>query len=325
VRILVTGGAGFIGSHLCDRLVKDGHDVTCVDNFDTGRARHIAHLDGHARFRVVEHDVIEPFVLDAERVFHLACPASPVRYQNDPVRTVKTNVMGTIHVLGLAKRTGARVIFASTSEVYGDPLVHPQREDYAGNVNPVGPRACYDEGKRVAETLCFDYQRQHRVDVRVARIFNTYGPRMLLDDGRVVSNFIVQALTGEPLTIYGGGAQTRSFCFVDDLVDGLVAFADQNDDSGPVNIGNPTEGTIRELALRVLAITGSKSALVDRPLPKDDPARRCPDIGRMRALTGWEPRVNLDDGLTRTIAWFDALLREGRGEEMRLSRRGDPA
>jgi UDP-glucuronate decarboxylase len=317
-RVLVTGGAGFIGSHLCERLVHAGHQVLCLDNFFTGRKEHVSSLLGLRDFEIVRHDVIEPIVLEVDRIYHLACPASPVHYQVNPVKTVKTSVMGTIHMLGLAKRTRARLLFSSTSEVYGDPTVHPQREDYWGNVNPIGPRACYDEGKRVAETLCFDYHRQHQVDVRVARIFNTYGPRMLIDDGRVVSNFIVQALLGKDITLYGSGAQTRSFCYVDDLVTGLLGLMEQSTDIGPVNIGNPEEITIRGLAETIIALTGSKSRVIEHPLPVDDPARRCPDISRIRALTGWAPSVTLRDGLMKAIAWFETLLREGDVERMRV-------
>jgi UDP-glucuronate decarboxylase len=311
MRVLVTGGAGFIGSHLCERLLADGHEVLCLDNFYTGRRRNIRHLLGETDFELIRHDVIQPVLLEVDRIFHLACPASPVHYQFNPVKTVKTNVMGTINMLGLAKRVQARLLHASTSEVYGDPQVHPQPEDYWGHVNPIGPRSCYDEGKRVAETLCFDYHRQNGVDIRVVRIFNTYGPRMLADDGRVVSNFVVRALRGEPLSVYGEGTQTRSFCYVDDLVEALVRMIDQDQDIGPVNLGNPNEFTIAQLAELVIELTGSRSELVRGPLPKDDPTRRQPDITRARALLGWEPTVELKEGLQRTIGYFKELLESG--------------
>ncbi|MBL8787360.1 MAG: SDR family oxidoreductase [Deltaproteobacteria bacterium] len=310
MRCLVTGGAGFIGSFLCERLIADGHEVICLDNFFTGRRANVEHLLDHRHFELVRHDVTEPILLEVDRIFNFACPASPVHYQYNPVKTVKTSVMGIIHMLGLAKRVRARLLQASTSEVYGDPQVHPQTEDYWGHVNPIGPRACYDEGKRVAETLCFDYHRQNAVDVRVVRIFNTYGPRMLLDDGRVVSNFVVQALKGEDITLYGDGQQTRSFCYIDDLVDGIVRMMNQIETHGPVNLGNPDEFTIRELAELVIELTGSRSRLVQRPLPKDDPVRRQPDISRARAALGWEPKVALREGLLRSISWFDSRLRE---------------
>jgi UDP-glucuronate decarboxylase len=310
MRCLVTGGAGFIGSFLCERLIADGHEVICLDNFFTGRRANVEHLLDHRHFELVRHDVTEPILLEVDRIFNFACPASPVHYQYNPVKTVKTSVMGIIHMLGLAKRVRARLLQASTSEVYGDPQVHPQTEDYWGHVNPIGPRACYDEGKRVAETLCFDYHRQNAVDVRVVRIFNTYGPRMLLDDGRVVSNFVVQALKGEDITLYGDGQQTRSFCYIDDLVDGIVRMMNQIETHGPVNLGNPDEFTIRELAELVIELTGSRSRLVQRPLPKDDPVRRQPDISRARAALGWEPKVALREGLLRSISWFDNRLRE---------------
>ena len=305
MRCLVTGGAGFIGSFLCERLVRDGHEVICLDNFFTGRRENVAHLLDHRSFEIIRHDVAEPILLEVDRIFNLACPASPVHYQYNPVKTVKTSVMGMINMLGLARRVRARVLQASTSEVYGDPHIHPQVEEYWGNVNPIGIRACYDEGKRVAETLCFDYHRQNRVDIRVVRIFNTYGPRMLRDDGRVVSNFIVQALGGEDITIYGDGSQTRSFCFVDDLVEGLVRMMDQDDHVGPFNLGNPHEFTIRELAEKVVAMTGTRSRIVYRPLPSDDPTQRRPDITKARTHLGWEPTISLDEGLARAIAWFD--------------------
>jgi UDP-glucuronate decarboxylase len=320
MRILVTGGAGFIGSHLCERLLHDGHEVICLDNFFTGRRQHVAHLLDNHRFEIIRHDVVDPILLEVDRIFNMACPASPVHYQYNPVKTVKTSVMGAINMLGLAKRVRGRLLQASTSEVYGDPHVHPQREDYWGHVNPIGPRACYDEGKRVAETLCFDYHRQNGVDVRVVRIFNTYGPRMLLDDGRVVSNFIVQALQGNDITIYGSGEQTRSFCYVDDLVEGLVRMMDQDDFTGPVNLGNPNEITIRELASRVIELTGSRSKLIEMPLPKDDPYRRRPDITLAQENLDWTPSVDLEKGLRLAIAYFDEALRSERSAELRVSR-----
>ncbi len=308
-RILVTGGAGFLGSHLCDRLVRDGHDVLCVDNYFTGSKANIAGLLGHPRFEAMRHDVTFPLYVEVDEIFNLACPASPIHYQFDPVQTTKTSVMGAINMLGLAKRTRARVFQASTSEVYGDPEISPQSESYRGNVNPLGPRACYDEGKRCAETLFFDYHRQHSTRIKVVRIFNTYGPRMHPHDGRVVSNFIIQALTGEDITLYGDGMQTRAFCFVDDLIEGFVRMMATGDDvTGPVNLGNPHEITVRELAERVLAATGSQSRIVHKPLPQDDPLQRCPDIGLARARLGWAPTVRLEDGLARTIAYFKALL-----------------
>ncbi len=313
-RVLVTGGAGFVGSHLCERLLADGHDVLAVDNYFTGRRDNIAHLLDNPRFEAMRHDVTFPLYVEVDEIYNLACPASPVHYQFDPVQTTKTSVVGAINMLGLAKRVKAKVFQASTSEVYGDPTVHPQTEDYRGNVNPIGPRACYDEGKRCAETLFFDYYRQHKVRIKVVRIFNTYGPRMHPNDGRVVSNFIVQALRGEDITIYGAGTQTRAFCFVDDLVDGFIRFMDASDELvGPINLGNPVEIPVRELAERVIAMTGSASRLVFRPLPIDDPLQRCPDISRARALLGWEPRVALEDGLARTIAYFERLLSATQG------------
>jgi len=304
MRCLVTGGAGFIGSFLCERLLADGHDVICLDNFFTGRRRNIAHLLENPAFEVIRHDITEPILLEVDRIFNLACPASPVHYQYNPVKTVKTSVMGMVHMLGLARRVRARILQASTSEVYGDPTIHPQVEEYWGNVNPIGIRACYDEGKRVAETLCFDYHRQNGVDIRVVRIFNTYGPRMMRDDGRVVSNFVVQALAGDDITIYGDGSQTRSFCYVDDLVEGLVRMMDQDHHTGPINLGNPIEFTIGELAEKVIALTGSRSKLVYRPLPSDDPTQRQPDIRRAREHLGWSPSVPLEQGLIRTIDYF---------------------
>jgi UDP-glucuronate decarboxylase len=308
-RVLVTGGAGFLGSHLCERLLAQGHDVICADNLFTGDKRNIAHLLAQPSFEFLRHDVTLPLFVEVDEIWNLACPASPVHYQHDPVATTKTSVHGAINMLGLAKRVGARIFQASTSEVYGDPQVHPQREDYWGHVNPIGLRSCYDEGKRCAETLFFDYHRQHRVEIKVARIFNTYGPRMHPNDGRVVSNFIVQALKGEPITVYGEGRQTRSFCYVDDLIDGFLALmASAADCTGPVNLGNPGEFTIRELADKVLAMTGSRSRLVFRPLPSDDPTQRRPDITLARERLGWEPKVALEQGLARTIAYFDALL-----------------
>jgi len=308
MRTLVTGGAGFIGSHLCERLLADGHEVLCLDNFFTGRRTNISHLLGNASFEMLRHDVIQPVLVEVDRVYHLACPASPVHYQYNPVKTVKTNVMGTINMLGLCKRVGARLLHASTSEVYGDPAEHPQTESYWGNVNPIGLRSCYDEGKRVAETLCFDYYRQNSVDIRVVRIFNTYGPRMLADDGRVVSNFVVNALRGQDLEVYGDGTQTRSFCYVDDLVQALLAMMNQDSDVGPVNLGNPAEFTIGQLAELVIELVGSSSSVVYRELPQDDPTRRRPDITRARNLLDWEPTTDLRDGLVRTIDYFETVL-----------------
>ena len=310
MKILVTGGAGFLGSHLCDRLLAQGHDVICLDNFFTGSKRNVAHLESNPGFELVRHDVIEPILLEVDRIYNLACPASPVHYQYNPVKTIKTSVMGMINMLGLAKRVRARILQASTSEVYGDPEVHPQREDYWGHVNPIGIRSCYDEGKRVAETLCFDYHRQNGVDIRVMRIFNTYGPRMHPDDGRVVSNFIVQALRGQDITVYGDGSQTRSFCYVDDLLVGMMRLMEHPTLTGPVNIGNPNEFTIRQLAEQVIALTGSKGKIVEHPLPSDDPHQRRPDISLARKELGWEPTIQLKDGLVKTIAYFDGLLKE---------------
>ncbi len=306
---LVTGGAGFLGSHLCERLLERGDDVICLDNFFTGSKRNVEHLLGNPRFEMIRHDITEPILLEADRVYNLACPASPVHYQYNAVKTIKTNVIGTINMLGLAKRVRARILQASTSEVYGDPEVHPQREDYWGHVNPIGIRSCYDEGKRVAETLCFDYHRMNQVDIRVMRIFNTYGPRMHPDDGRVVSNFIVQALRGEDITVYGDGSQTRSFCYVDDLIDGMIRLMEHPTLMGPVNIGNPGEFTIRQLAEHVIGLTGSKSRIVEMPLPGDDPRQRQPDITLARKELGWEPVVELREGLMKTIAYFDTLLK----------------
>ncbi len=308
-RILVTGGAGFLGSHLCERLLKEGHDVLCVDNYFTGRRDNIAHLMDHRHFEVMRHDVTFPLFVEVDQIYNLACPASPIHYQFDPVQTTKTSVHGAINMLGLAKRVKARILQASTSEVYGNPTVHPQPESYWGSVNPVGPRSCYDEGKRCAETLFFDYYRQHRLAIRVARIFNTYGPRMLPNDGRVVSNFIVQALRGEPITVYGDGSQTRSFCYVDDLIDGLMRLMAAPDEvTGPVNIGNPGEFTILQLAEKVVAKTGSGSKIVFKPLPQDDPTQRRPDITLAQNALGWRPTVQLDEGLDRTIAYFKTQL-----------------
>ena len=304
-RVLVTGGAGFLGSHLCERLLADGADVLCVDNYFTGRKDNIAHLLGRPQFEALRHDITFPLYVEVDEIYNLACPASPVHYQFDPVQTTKTSVVGAINMLGLAKRTGAKILQASTSEVYGDPTVHPQTEDYRGNVNPLGPRACYDEGKRCAETLFFDYHRQHRVKVKVARIFNTYGPRMHPNDGRVVSNFIVQALAGRDITLFGDGSQTRAFCYVDDLIDGLVRLMATGEDvTGPMNLGNPAELSIGELAREVVRLTGSGSAVVFRPLPQDDPVQRCPDIGLARQVLGWAPTVPLEAGLPRVIAYF---------------------
>lgn len=307
-RILVTGGAGFLGSHLCDSLIADGADIVCIDNFFSGSKDNIRHLAAHPYFEFIRHDIIHPLFVEVDEIYHLACPASPIHYQHNPIKTVKTNVMGTINMLGLAKRTGARILLASTSEVYGDAQVHPQPESYWGNVNPIGIRSCYDEGKRVAETLMTDYHRSNAVDVRIARIFNTYGPRMAVDDGRVVSNFVVQALKGEPLTVYGDGSQTRSFCYVSDLIDVLRRLMSAENLTTPVNVGNPNEFTIMELAESVLRLTGSASKIVRRPLPSDDPVRRQPDITLARKKLGWEPRIGLEEGLSRTIDYFRKKL-----------------
>jgi len=304
MRILVTGGAGFLGSHLCDRLLEQGHEVLCLDNFFTGRKENIHHLLGNPKFELIRHDVIDPFKFEVDQIYNLACPASPPHYQYNPIKTTKTSVMGAINCLGLAKRVKARVFQASTSEVYGDPAVHPQPESYWGHVNPIGRRSCYDEGKRCAETLFFDYHRENGVDIRVVRIFNTYGPRMNPDDGRVVSNFIVQALRGEDLTVYGDGSQTRSFCFVDDLIEGFLRLMQQTETIGPVNIGNPGEFTMLELAERVLAKVGGQSCIVFKDLPADDPKQRRPDITMAKKYLNWEPRVPLDEGLDKTIAHF---------------------
>jgi UDP-glucuronate decarboxylase len=308
-RILVAGGAGFLGSHLCERLLNQGHEVICADNFFTGNKANVAHLMGNPRFELVRHDVTEPLYLHVDEIYNLACPASPVHYQADPIHTMKTSMLGSMNLLGLARRVGARSFLASTSEVYGDPHVHPQPESYWGNVNPNGIRSCYDEGKRCAESLYFDYHRRHNMPIKVVRIFNTYGPRMHPKDGRVVSNFIVQALRGDPITIYGNGSQTRSFCYADDLVEGFLRMMNSHDDvQGPVNLGNPVEFTMIELAKMVLRITGSPSKLVHKPLPQDDPKRRQPDIFLARSLLGWEPTVGLEQGITRTIDYFDRLL-----------------
>ena len=308
-RVLITGGAGFLGSHLCERLLAEGHDVLCVDNFFTGNKDNIAHLLSDPHFELMRHDITFQLYVEVDEIYNLACPASPIHYQFDPVQTTKTSVHGAINMLGLAKRTKAKILQASTSEVYGDPEVHPQTEDYRGSVNTMGPRACYDEGKRCAETLFFDYQRQHGLNIRIARIFNTYGPRMHQDDGRVVSNFIVQALKGKPITIYGDGAQTRSFCYVDDLVEGLIRLMNAPDTvNTPVNLGNPNECTIRELAEKIIEMTGSDAPMEARALPADDPTQRCPDIGLARRTLDWEPAVPLEDGLQRTIAYFQGIL-----------------
>jgi len=308
-KILVTGGAGFIGSHLCEVLLQDGNDVVCLDNYYTGSKANILHLRENPHFELLRHDIINPIVLEVDQIYNLACPASPIHYQFNPVKTVKTNVIGTLNMLGLAKRVKARILQASTSEVYGDPAVHPQKETYRGNVNCIGPRACYDEGKRVAETLMMDYHRQHRVDIRVVRIFNTYGPKMALDDGRVVSNLIIQALRGEPLTIYGDGQQTRSFCYITDMVRGLQGMMEQETFSGPVNLGNPREFTILSLAEKVKAMTASSSPLVYKPLPQDDPIQRKPDISLAQERLGWFPEVMLEEGLVQTIEYFRRILR----------------
>jgi UDP-glucuronate decarboxylase len=315
--VLVTGGAGFLGSHLCDRLIEDGFDVLCVDNFFTSGKDHIRHLLDNPYFELIRHDVTFPLYVEVSQIYNLACPASPIHYQFDPVQTTKTSVHGAINMLGLAKRVKARIFQASTSEVYGDPQIHPQTEDYWGHVNPVGVRSCYDESKRCAETLFFDYYRQHKLPIKVARIFNTYGPRMYINDGRVISNFIVQALRGEPITIYGDGSQTRSFCYVDDLIEGIVRFMNTTDDdvTGPINLGNPAEFSIRELAEKVIDLTGSASRLISKPLPSDDPKQRKPDITLARQVLDWTPKVQLNEGLRKTIAHFEDLLTgESRGK-----------
>ncbi len=312
MRILVTGGAGFLGSHLCERLLGEGHDVICVDNFFTGSKDNIIHLMDSHRFELIRHDIVEPILLEVDRIYNLACPASPVHYQYNPVKTVKTSVMGTINMLGMAKRVKARILQASTSEVYGDPQVHPQKEEYWGNVNPIGIRSCYDEGKRVAETLMMDYHRQNKVDIRIIRIFNTYGPRMAENDGRVVSNFMLQALKNEDITVFGEGRQTRSFCYVSDLIDGMIRMMENEQEFiGPVNLGNPVENTILEFAEKIITITGSKSRIVNKPLPQDDPKQRRPDISLAQEKLGWQPQVGLETGLKATADYFAARCRRG--------------
>jgi UDP-glucuronate decarboxylase len=306
--IMVTGGAGFLGSHLCDRLIERGDEVVCVDNLFTGRKQNIRHLLNHPRFEFIRHDIVHPLYVECDQLYNLACPASPVAYQYNAIKTIKTSTVGMVNVLGIAKRCRARILHASTSEVYGDPEVHPQREDYWGHVNPIGPRSCYDEGKRVAESLCMNYHHAHGMEVRIIRIFNTYGPRMDPGDGRVISNFITQALRGEPLTVYGDGQQTRSFCYQSDLLEGMIRLMDQDEHTGPVNIGNPVENTMLELAEKVLAATGSQSELKYEPLPADDPQQRCPDITRAKLWLGWEPQVKLETGLKHTIAYYRELL-----------------
>ena len=311
MRTLVTGGAGFIGSHLCERLLKEGHEVICLDNYFTGKKDNIRHLMHNTNFEFIRHDVTQPILLEVDRIYHFACPASPIHYQYNPVKTIKTNVMGTLNMLGLAKRIRARILLASTSEVYGDPAVHPQTETYWGNVNPIGIRSCYDEGKRVAETLMMDYHRQNNVDIKIIRIFNTYGPRMAANDGRVVSNFIVQALRNENITVYGKGDQTRSFQYYEDLLDGVLAMMEREDFIGPVNLGNPNEFTILELAEKVIELTGSKSKIIYEPLPQDDPTQRQPDISLAKKMLKWEPTIELERGLTSTIEYFSELLKKG--------------
>jgi UDP-glucuronate decarboxylase len=311
-KILVTGGAGFIGSHLCDYLLNNGDDVLCVDNLFCGSRDNIRHLLGHPYFEFIRHDIIHPFFAEVDQIYHLACPASPIHYQYNPIKTIKTNVMGTINVLGLAKRVKARILLASTSEVYGNPMSHPQQETYWGNTNPIGERSCYDEGKRVAETLMMDYHRQNQVDIKIVRIFNTYGPRMALNDGRVISNFIVQALRGEDLTVFGKGTQTRSFCYISDLIEGICRMAETEDFIGPVNLGNPVELSILEIANKILLITESRSKIVFKPLPQDDPERRCPDITLAKKILNWTPKVSLDEGLEKTIEYFKDKLRINR-------------
>jgi len=310
-RVLVTGGAGFLGSHLCEYLLKRGYEVLCLDNFFTGRKRNIAHLFGNGRFEFIRHDIVHPIFLEVDEIYHLACPASPIHYQYNPIKTIKTNVLGTLNMLGLAKRVKAKILLASTSEVYGDPLVHPQKEDYWGNVNPIGIRSCYDEGKRAAECLMMDYHREHKLRIKIARIFNTYGPRMLKDDGRVISNFIVQALTGREITLYGDGSQTRSFCYVDDLILGLYVLMETGDDfTGPINLGNPEELSIKELASLILELTKSDSKVIYLPSLPDDPHRRCPDITLAVKKLGWYPKTSLEVGLKKTIEYFRLLLTE---------------
>lgn len=310
--VVVTGGAGFLGSHLCERLLADGHDVICVDNYFSGRKDNIRHLLSNPHFELIRHDIVLPLVIEADLIYNLACPASPVAYQYNAIKTIKTSTVGMVNMLGLAKRCRARILHTSTSEVYGDPEVHPQREDYWGHVNPLGPRSCYDEGKRVAESLCINYHLAHGVDIRIVRIFNTYGPRMDPNDGRVVSNFLMQALRGEDLTIYGDGSQTRSFCYVDDLIDGLIKMMEQEDEIGPVNLGNPVENTMLELAEAVLSVVKSNSRVVHKPLPQDDPKRRCPDITKARKVLNWEPRVPLSEGLKRTAEYYLNQLKNGQ-------------
>jgi UDP-glucuronate decarboxylase len=308
-RILITGGAGFLGSHLCDKLIEQGNDVLCLDNFFTGSKDNITHLLGNPKFELIRHDIINPIFLEMDKIYNLACPASPVHYQYNPIKTVKTNVMGAINTLGMAKRLNAKILQASTSEVYGDPDIHPQKEDYWGRVNPIGPRSCYDEGKRAAECLMMDYHRQNSVKVKIARIFNTYGPRMALNDGRVVSNFVIQALKGEDITVYGDGSQTRSFCYVDDMIDGLIRMMESDEGFlGPVNLGNPDEFRILDLAKTIIGMTGNRSKIVFRPLPQDDPMQRNPDISLARKILGWHPRVKLEEGLARTIAYFRKVI-----------------
>ena len=315
-RVMVTGGAGFLGSHLVEALLNAGHEVLCIDNLFTGTRDNLTAVASHPHFEFMRHDITFPLYVEVDEIYNLACPASPIHYQHDPVQTTKTSVHGAINVLGLAKRVGARILQASTSEVYGDPTIHPQTEGYWGNVNPIGPRSCYDEGKRCAETLFFDYHRQNQLEIKVVRIFNTYGPRMHPADGRVVSNFIVQALKGEPITIFGDGSQTRSFCYVDDLIDGFVKMMESAPEvTGPINLGNPREFTIRELAEQVVALTGSKSSVVQMPLPADDPRQRQPDITQARTLLGWEPKVQLEEGLERTVAYFSELARESSASQ----------
>jgi UDP-glucuronate decarboxylase len=307
--ILITGGAGFLGSHLCDRLIERGEDILCLDNFFTGSKENIIHLLANTHFELIRHDIINPIFLEVDQIYNLACPASPVHYQYNPIKTIKTNVMGTINTLGMAKRLNAKILQASTSEVYGDPDVHPQKEEYWGRVNPVGPRSCYDEGKRAAECLMMDYHRQNNVKIKIARIFNTYGPRMALNDGRVVSNFIIQALKGEDITVYGDGSQTRSFCYVDDMIAGLIMMMDSADSFlGPVNLGNPEEFSILDLAETIITMTGNRSKIVFKPLPQDDPMQRKPDISLARKTLGWQPQINLEEGLERTIAYFRAVI-----------------
>ena len=307
-RILITGGAGFLGSHLCDSLLEKGADVVCVDNFFSGYKDNIRHLFSHSYFELIRHDIIHPLFLEVDKIYNLACPASPLHYQHNAIKTVKTSVMGTINMLGMAKRIKARILLASTSEVYGNPAVHPQQESYWGNVNPVGIRSCYDEGKRVAETLMMDYHRQNNVDTRIVRIFNTYGPRLAINDGRVVSNFIVQALRGEPVTVYGDGTQTRSFCYVSDLIDAFIMTMDKEGFTQPVNLGNPAESTILELAEKIIKLTKSSSKIIRKPLPPDDPVRRCPDISLAKEKLGWQPKIGLEEGLLKTIAFFKEKL-----------------